>query len=157
MLRPYARLFFIATGVPPCNDVVVPRHTAKTLDYYVISDPNIKGSGYSSGSRTHTCTAIRPALKLRLFFDKKREKKTRQRLDHSWKWVRWPGQSGSLGSPFWRVKWVSSTKLNYLDVTLISHVHYKTVLASGKWVNFGSDDCTEISLVWNQLIISSCF
>ena len=31
------------------------------------------------------------------------------------------------------------------------------VLASGKWVNFGSAECTEISLVWNQLIISSCF
>ena len=29
----------------------------------------------------------------------------------------------------------------------------KQVLTSGKWVNFGSDECTEISLVWNQLII----
>ena len=37
-----------------------------------------------------------------------------------------------------------------LDIT-------KTVLASGKWGNFGSDECTEISLVWNQLIISSYF
>ena len=44
-------------------------------------------------------------------------------------------------------------KLNYLDVIRI----WKTVLASGKWVNFGFDECTEISLVWNQLIISSCF
>ena len=26
-----------------------------------------------------------------------------------------------------------------------------------KWVNFGSDECTEISLLWNHLIISSCF
>ena len=25
-----------------------------------------------------------------------------------WKWVGWPGQSGSLWSLFWRVKWVSS-------------------------------------------------
>ena len=35
----------------------------------------------------------------------------------------------------------------------------KTVLASGKWVNFGSDEGTEILLVWNQLNISwsSCF
>ena len=33
----------------------------------------------------------------------------------------------------------------------------ETVLASGKWVNFGSDECTEMSLVWNQLIISRCF
>ena len=31
------------------------------------------------------------------------------------------------------------------------------VLASGKWVNFRSDECTEISLVWNYLIISNCF
>ena len=31
------------------------------------------------------------------------------------------------------------------------------MLASGKWVNFGFDKCTEISLVWNQLIISDCF
>ena len=32
-------------------------------------------------------------------------------------------------------------KLSYLDVTR------RTVLASGKCVNFGSDECTEISLV----------
>ena len=31
------------------------------------------------------------------------------------------------------------------------------MLASGNWVNFCSDKCTEISLVWNQFIISSCF
>ena len=48
-------------------------------------------------------------------------------------------------------------KLNYLDVTWTSHVLQKTVLASSKWVTFGSDECTKISLVWNQLIISSCF
>ena len=44
-----------------------------------------------------------------------------------------------------------------------SHLHpditcsLETVSASGKWVNFGSDECTEISLVWNQHFISSCF
>ena len=30
-------------------------------------------------------------------------------------------------------------------------------LASGKWVNFGSDECTEISLVWNHLIFILSF
>ena len=40
-------------------------------------------------------------------------------------------------------------KLNYLG--WISLVLYKTVLASGKRVNFGSDKCNEMSLVWNQL------
>ena len=45
-------------------------------------------------------------------------------------------------------------KLNYLNVTRILHVFIKQ---SGKWENFGSDECTNISLVWDQLIISSCF
>ena len=32
------------------------------------------------------------------------------------------------------------------------------MLPSGEWLNFGSNECTEISLVWKQLIfISSCF
>ena len=38
-------------------------------------------------------------------------------------------------------------KLNYLDVTRISHVLEKTMLASGKRVNFGSDECAQISFV----------
>ena len=48
-------------------------------------------------------------------------------------------------------------KLNYLDVTRTSHILYKTVLESSKWVNLGSGKCTELSLMWNQLITSSCF
>ena len=51
-----------------------------------------------------------------------------------------------------RVTWVTFLvgqvglicKLNYLDVTKISHVLLKTVLASGNLVNFGSDECIEI-------------
>ena len=38
------------------------------------------------------------------------------------------------------------------------HVHtamIETVLASGKWVNFGSGECTESSLAWQKL--TSCF
>ena len=66
----------------------------------------------------------------------------------------WPGLSGSLRSPFWWVKWVSSAKFYYLDVTQIfnrSHVLWKKTLASDKWVNLGSGECTSPSLVWNRV------
>ena len=49
----------------------------------------------------------------------------------------------------------------YITCTaVISCVHVHTamieaVLASGKWVNFGSGECTESSLVWRRL--TSCF
>ena len=51
-------------------------------------------------------------------------------------------------------------KLNYLDVTQIfnrSHVLWKKTLAPDKWVNLGLGECTEPSLVWNQLTTLSCF
>ena len=54
-------------------------------------------------------------------------------------------------------------KLNYLNVTQISHVLYKTVLASGKWVNFLSDKYhwCEISLlsqaVWKHMVSKDQF
>ena len=47
------------------------------------------------------------------------------------------------------------TKLPGCDLDITCSL--ETVLASVKWANFGSDECTEISLVWNQHFISSCF
>ena len=77
-----------------------------------------------------------------------------------WKWVGWPGLSGSLGSLFWRVKWVSST--NYIiwmwpgfliDYMFFRKRHWHLI----KWVNLGSGECTEPSLVGNQLPTLCCF
>ena len=64
---------------------------------------------------------------------------TTSRALQGWKWFRWPRESGPLESLL--VGQVGLIcKLNYLDMTRISHVLRKTVLASGKWVNFGSDE-----------------
>ena len=40
---------------------------------------------------------------------------------------------------------------------LIDHMHvlYKKALVFDKWVNLGSGECTEPSLVWNRLLTSS--
>ena len=45
--------------------------------------------------------------------------------------------------------------LNYLDVTQY-HMFFRKKCwhLVAKWVNSGFDECTDISLVWNQLIIS---
>ena len=58
---------------------------------------------------------------------------------------------------FWWVKWVSShpqTKLSGCDPDIIYSL--ENSVGIWKWVNFGSDECIEISLVRNQLI-SNCF
>ena len=47
------------------------------------------------------------------------------------------------------------TKLSGCDLDITCSL--ETVLTSDKSVNFGSDECTEISFVLHQLIISSCF
>ena len=63
---------------------------------------------------------------------------------------------GYLGH-FFRVSSGSHPQTKFIWMWPGYHMFFRkhAVLASGKWVNFGSDECTEISLVWNQLIIAA--
>ena len=54
----------------------------------------------------------------------------------------------NLGHFFGGSSWSHlQTKLSGCDPDITCSL--ETVLTSGKWANFGSDECTEISLVWN--------